>query len=154
MWADAITGVFLAIAVVAYIRSALRSHQVSASSDARRDLQYLLVLCLCLVVSPLAWSHYYAWLLLPMAFFLSRELPYAFGARWLAWLGIALILPPVVWPVSAQTSLVMRMYTSVAESRFLLGGIIWFCIVAWQLARVGDVPSLLTTKSSEAATSL
>jgi hypothetical protein len=29
----------------------------------------------------------------------------------------------------------MRVFTSVAESRFLLRGIIWFCIVAWQLAR-------------------
>jgi alpha-1,2-mannosyltransferase len=153
IWADAIIGVLFVIAAVVYTRSAVRSQHMSASSDTKRDLQFLLVLCLCLVTSPLSWSHYYAWLLLPMAFFLGRDLPHSVGTRWLAWLGIALIVPPVIWPVSSPSSLVMLVYTSIIESRLLLGGIIWFCIVAWQLSRAGDVLPLSTTKSGDAVAS-
>lgn len=65
-----------------------------------RDTELLLVLVLACVSSPLSWSHYYAWMLLPIAFLLGPRSPIAATVRTrrLGYLAIALVSLPVVWP--------------------------------------------------------
>ena len=48
-----------------------RSATHSAPSRAEFELEFLAVLMLACTTSPLAWSHYYAWCLLPIAFMLA-----------------------------------------------------------------------------------
>ena len=36
-------------------------------------MEYLIVLVLACISSPLSWSHYYAWMLLPIAFLLATR---------------------------------------------------------------------------------
>ena len=103
--AQLITGLIFLAALV----SCFRSRSSAAAEDLaqareRRDLQYLLTICLCLVCSPLSWTHYYAWLLIPTAFFLSARSPIAASrpARFVGWIAIALVTPLVLWPQSTS----------------------------------------------------
>ncbi len=63
-------------------------------------LQLSIVLVFVLVISPLSWTHYYAYLLLPLGLYLGGKLPLPGDAatRWLFWPGYALASLPVVMP--------------------------------------------------------
>ncbi len=138
------TGVILLIAAAA----CLRPRSPAGTGDkvqafARRDLQYQLTLCLCLVSSPLSWTHYYAWLLIPTAFFLGARPPLGASraAHILGWVAIALITPLVLWPQPNAHSALAAFYSSFAVSHHLFGGLLWFGLIAWWLARTGGLLS-------------
>jgi acetyl esterase len=140
--AEVLTGLLLLIAAVACIKATkqIAAEQHTNVAD-RRDLQYLLTTCLCLVASPLSWAHYYAWLLIPTAFFLGAHpaFPSSRAARGLGWIAIFLITPLVVapsmhWPSLVSNAILLRAYSSFAVSNLLLGGLLWFGLVAWWLA--------------------
>ena len=138
------TGLMFLVAALACLRFPAQTgalNQTDASS--RRDLQYLLVLCLCLVSGPLTWSHYYLWLLIPTAFFLEGRLPLfnASTMRWVGWVAIALVTPLVGWPWSGPSSLVMTVYRTVIMSHLFFGGLLWFGLIAYSLARTGGLLS-------------
>lgn len=135
-----ITALLFLAAVLACLKpAAARDAQDDLLSDERRDLQYMLLISLCLVTSPLAWSHYYAWLLLPTAFFLKRN---ALGdmppvARWAGWTAIIFVTPLNGWPTLISNPLLMGIYRSLFMSHMLWGGLIWFGLIAWWLASKG-----------------
>ena len=139
-----ITALLFLAAVLACLKpAAARDAQDDLLSDERRDLQYMLLISLCLVTSPLAWSHYYAWLLLPTAFFLKRN---ALGdmppvARWAGWTAIIFVTPLNGWPTLISNPLVMDIYRSLFMSHMLWGGLIWFGLIAWWLASKGGLLS-------------
>jgi alpha-1,2-mannosyltransferase len=142
--AQVLTGLLFLIAGAACLghpRQAIAQREANAAE--RQDLQYLLVICLCLVSSPLTWSHYYAWLLVPTAFFLGSQLslPWSRAARGFAWAAIALVTPLVEWPWSISNPGPMTAYTSFTVSHLLFGGLLWFGLVAWWLARAGGLLS-------------
>lgn len=140
--AQILVGILFLIAALACIRSqSQRSLESKTTAAARRDLQYVLVICLSLVSSPLSWSHYYAWLLIPTAFFLgsSPSFPASRGARGLAWAAIALMTPVVLWPRPIANVYLMIAYKSVAVSHLLFSSLIWFGLIAWWLARSGGL---------------
>jgi hypothetical protein len=133
------------IAAVACYRPLARARAGDAGDQAsaaeRCDLQYLLTICLCLVGSPLSWAHYYAWLLIPTAFFLgARSSSLASTpARVLGWTAIALVTPLVLWPQPAGDSSLAVLYASFVVSHHLFGGLLWFGLIAWCLARSGGL---------------
>jgi len=131
--------IFLTGALACLKPAAAKGAQADRLSDERRDLQYMLVICLCLVTSPLAWSHYYAWFLLPTAFFLksnaSGDIPV--GARWAGWIAIICVTPLNGWPTLISNPLLMDIYRSLFMSHMLLGGLIWFGLISWWLASKG-----------------
>lgn len=138
------TGLIFLVAALACVRLPAKmdaSNEIDASS--RRDLQYLLVICLCLVSSPLTWSHYYLWLLVPTAFLLEGRLPLfnSQTARRVGWVAIALVAPLVGWPWSIPNSLLMTVYRTIIMSHLFLGGLIWFGLIAYSLARTGGLLS-------------
>lgn len=140
--------------VIAGAACVLRSRRAAAQSmvdtNEQRELQYLLVICLCLVSSPLSWSHYYAWLLVPIAFFLGSPKTFSTSkaTKIVAWAAIGLVTPLVEWPLSISQSSVTTLYTSFGVSHLLFGGLLWFGLVAWWLAKPGQLPSPLVTKPS------
>jgi hypothetical protein len=138
--AQAITGLIFLIAAAACLRLRPRTARAGdAQSSERRDLQYLLTICLCLVCSPLSWAHYYAWLLIPAAFFLGTapRLAVSTPSRGLGWMAIALLTPLILWPQPSAPSTPMTVLTSLAVSHDLLGGLLWFGLIVCWLARRG-----------------
>jgi hypothetical protein len=145
--AQVLTGLIVLIAAAACLRRPRQAAQLQADTVDRRDLQYLLAICLCLVASPLTWSHYYAWLLIPTSFFLGSQpsLPSSRIACGLGWLAIILVTPIVGWPSSISNPLLMAIYRSFVISHLLFGGLLWFGLVAWWLARSGGLLSSSAT---------
>jgi hypothetical protein len=140
--AEAVTGLVLLIAAAACLRHRLQAPDPTTQEAAtRRDLQYLLVICLCLVSSPLTWSHYYTWLLIPIGFFLGSQPPFPASpiARMIGWLAIALVTPLVGWPWKLGDAGLMTAYKSFFISHLLFGGFLWFGLTAWWLA-MGSFP--------------
>jgi alpha-1,2-mannosyltransferase len=95
-----------ALTLLAAFASALVPRRTSSArplTEEERDVELLLVLVLACVSSPLSWSHYYAWMLLPVAFLLAPGSPVAATERTrrLGYLAIALVSLPVVWPPDA-----------------------------------------------------
>jgi hypothetical protein len=73
----------------------------SGQAPTRHDLlQFSIVLILSLVISPLSWTHYYLFVLLPLGLYLGGKLPLPDDqmTRWLFWLGYALTSLPVIMP--------------------------------------------------------
>ncbi len=138
------TGSIFLVAALACVRLPTKMGAVNETdASSRKDLQYLLVICLCLVSSPLTWSHYYLWLLIPTAFFLEGRLPLfdTQTARRVGWVAIALVAPLVGWPWSIPNSLLMTVYRTIIMSHLFLGGLIWFGLIAYSLARTGGLLS-------------
>src|SRR5690606_28702205 len=89
---------------------AIASKRSKADPDTAMQVEFSMVALLACTTSPLAWSHYYAWVLLPIAFALSNRwggllfgdgIP---GRRAWIWAPIILVSLPVVWPVCRPRS--------------------------------------------------
>lgn len=137
-------GLLYLAALWSCIRGAARLRDnTSGADDTRRDLEFLLVLCLAVVSSPLSWSHYYAWLLLPAAFHLRSTSIFAAGsiARVLGW--VAVVLATVlVRPLQFSDPVLMNAYSTVGASNLLFSGLLWIGLIAWSLARSGKAMRL------------
>ena len=149
--ADILTGiVFLSAGLAAMPRPAAATSERQIGS--RLELQYMLVICVALVTSPLSWYHYYAWLLLPTAFFLRSQASLPPLARWLGWTAIVLTALPFLW-LSPSNPLLVRLYMSVVVSQCLFCGLIWCGLISWWLAESGGWlrgPRTLPIEASEA----
>lgn len=119
------------------IKGAMRGEgQEGSAPGSRRTREFLLVLCLALVSSPLSWSHYYAWLLIPTAFFLSSRSPFTSGpaARMVGWTALCLTAP-LVRLVQFSNPALMAGYVDIGVSHLLFGGLLWFGLIAWSMAQ-------------------
>lgn len=108
------------------------------------DVEYLLVICLAVISSPLSWSHYYAWLLMPIAFLLGPQSLLrgsAFGRR-MGWVAIFLITPTVLL-LEIPNPTLMMVYNAVGVSHLMFGGLLLFALLVRARARLGmAVPPL------------
>jgi len=110
-------GVAVAVCVLPRGRAAARADAMRAEL-----LDCCIVIALACVTSPLSWSHYYTWLLLPLAALLrewDQELLGVKGA--LSFVALVAVAAPVFFMQAAATSWV---YSSVAVSHLLLGGVV------------------------------
>lgn len=131
------TGLVLLMALVAIVVCARRPE--TANERERSDLfahEYALVVALSVISSPMSWTHYYCWLLIPVALFLKPGGAVASSpaARRAAWLGILLISPAVVL-LSFDAPLLEFLYVKVLLSHVLAGGLIVYGLLIWALAR-------------------
>ncbi len=138
-----------AVSLIAAIRprgSATRS----APSRAELELEFLVVLMLACTTSPLAWSHYYALCLLPVAFMLepgSRVLdtPATRALGCLAIFGVSLL---VVRPVCEGLGIFAVPY-SLLVSHYLFAGIAILLLLLRERRRRGAVGSQLSGNHPE-----
>jgi hypothetical protein len=143
--AQVLTGQLYAAAALAWTwRSPVQASAPQPRATARLDLQFLLVVCLAVVSSPLSWSHYYCWLLLPAGFFLGQPAS-SRPALMLGWVAIFLVTP-LVWPLRLLPPFA-GVYGGFAVSHLLFGGLLAFGLVAWRLAAASIVrqPALRTS---------
>lgn len=110
--------------------------RVSTMSPDPVDLEFMLVICLALLTSPLSWTHYYAWMLIPVAFFIGGRFttgPSRAGrvsGRMLACLVATLLVSlPVIFRIGA-VSPIAAFEERLVTSAYFLGGILWFSIIA------------------------
>jgi alpha-1,2-mannosyltransferase len=67
------------------------------SGQTLAEIEFFIVLALAIVASPLSWSHYYVWLLIPTAFWVGHTDHFPDNAltRWIAWAAILLVTLPI-----------------------------------------------------------
>ena len=113
---------------------------------ATSKLSYCLILCLAVISSPLSWSHYYCWLLLPAAFFLAWRRALGWPARGLIWAAI-LLVTPLVRPLTFSQAWLIDSYKIFAVSHLLFGGLLCFGLLASLLWRVKAAPTQTTAQT-------
>jgi len=138
-----LVGLLYVAAVLACRRRIDSVRSGTDGSQTGKELEYLLVLNLAVISSPLSWSHYYALLLIPMAFFLGARFSIAdVRLRRLGWLGIAFTVP-VVSVLHLPGSFLPDLYARLGISHLLFGGLILFgllVIARRRVARDGMLP--------------
>jgi len=138
-------GLLLLVTVLACFRLRDNNVQLSTAVAAeRRDVQYLLVICLCVVMSPLTWSHYYSWLLMPAAFFLGSHsaIVTSRAGRTLGWAAIGLVTPLIGEPWALTSPVLSAAYRTIVIPHYLFGGLIWFALIAWWLSETSEIGNL------------
>jgi alpha-1,2-mannosyltransferase len=125
---------------------------VPAAPGARGPLEFALVLNLALVTTPVAWTHYYLWLLLPFALYLGGRLPLPADAatRRLMWGGLALSALPVVM-VPIAPGWLGEVAARSAVSAWLAGGLAMLAALARGAARAASARLVGAAASPAAA---
>jgi hypothetical protein len=138
MIGSALSALLLLAAVLACLRRPQeRNGASSAEPQAWRALEYGIVVTLAVIASPLSWSHYYCWLLFPIAFFLRRDFPLAPEglSRVLGWAALVLVSQAVVF-LKVSDPVLAGLYAKVMVSSMLLGGLLWFGLLVVARARL------------------
>jgi hypothetical protein len=114
-----------------------RSSMGSSMTD---ELDFCLVLCLTLIISPLTWTHYYLWLLIPAALCLGGQLGVPGRRGWAAAIVVSFLLMSL--PVRGWAT--GPWWVRLAVSHCLAGGLLFLGTLAlarWRLSRqAGELP--------------
>jgi hypothetical protein len=125
-------------------RARRRAPMVGAGdTPSPRDLlEFVLVLNLALITSPISWTHYYLWLFVPWALYLGGALPLPDDstARALMRAGFVLVCVPVLVWSPMEPSWYAAILSRTVVSLWLAGGILMFAALARGLWQVGNVP--------------
>jgi alpha-1,2-mannosyltransferase len=110
---------------------------LSGEQSARDTLEFVLVINLAIVTSPISWTHYYLLLLIPWGLYLGGRLalPEDQTTRWLMWGSLALTSLPVVIPQHSP-SLLNEVLARTIVSAWLFGGLLMFAALMrglWKL---------------------
>lgn len=89
------------------------------------NLEFSIVLCLALVISPISWSHYYLFLLLPFALYLGNKLAVPQKPLWSSLVVASILLTslPVITANPANPVLGF-LYSKLLISHYFFGGIL------------------------------
>jgi len=122
----------LFIGAVWLIRRAARRAAPATGALSARDLrEFMIVLVLALVTTPVSWTHYYLFLLLPWGLYIGGqlELPDDAVTRRLVWGSWILASLPVVAP-PAQPEWLAELLSRTAVSAWLVGGFLMLAALA------------------------
>jgi alpha-1,2-mannosyltransferase len=116
-----------------------------------RDLlEFLLIINLALITSPISWTHYYVWLLILWAFYLGDALPLPDDAITRGLMGASMILtsvPVIVWS-PMEPSWYAAILSRTIVSVWLIGGCLSFAALARGLWRAGSVDPWKTVRAA------
>jgi hypothetical protein len=115
---------------------------VTGALSGRDLLEFSMVINLVIMTSPVSWSHYYLFLLLPLGFYLGRLLPLPEDAttRWLIWTGFVLTSLPVTLP-DFEPGFRAEVIARTIVSSCLFGGFLMFAALARGAWRLGQAPA-------------
>jgi hypothetical protein len=110
---------------------------------AAQELEYVLVLVTALVGSALSWSHYYLWLVMPIAVVLfgkgsMQDDSWTRRGGWAA----VLLSAPAVTLVHVENPALQALYTYVAVSHLFFAGLMMFLLLVRLCVRQGFSPEL------------
>ncbi|CAE6694085.1 conserved membrane hypothetical protein [Nitrospira defluvii] len=119
-----------------------------------RDTMYVelsMVLCLALLISPISWTHYYLFLLLPLSLYAGNRLPMPDRGGWLAAMTVATLLlaPPVTFTEGAVSR---GLVEKLLLSHYVLGALLLWGVLAYARWRMVEVQQfrLVVTKHESA----
>ena len=111
------------LALVGVTITAFMRRQSSAQDAEVLDLEFSMVLVLACLISPVSWSHYYCWLLIPIAVLMApRRQQFAWPDRSVVYLCAALLLPPIL--VVGQPVQGSWLYAKILVSSLFFSGLI------------------------------
>ncbi|ULA61940.1 MAG: membrane protein of unknown function [Nitrospira sp.] len=117
----------------------LRNHPGASGRDWML-LEFSAVLCLALIISPISWTHYYLFLLLPLCLYLGGRLPIPQSRAWfLSMLACVLLISPPVVFLGAEPSLYGKVIIRLVTSLYFFGALcLWgvLCLAKWRTVRV------------------
>lgn len=116
----------VAVILAAAAEACRRARQ--PQSDEAWEAELSIVLAAGILVAPIAWTHYYALLIVPVAGFLAGRLPLADRARPLLALAVWLISLPVV-VFGLQGRLANALYERLLISHFFAGGVVLLALL-------------------------
>ncbi len=101
-----------------------------AASASTQRLDFSILLCLALLISPTSWTHYYLLLLLPIGLHVGGMLGIPGGRSWSAlfWLAVVLISPPVTAPTLGAGAL-RSLMASLLVSHYFFGGVLMLAVL-------------------------
>lgn len=104
----------------------------SSGASARDLLEFVLVLTLALITSPVSWTHYYLLMLLPWGLYLGGQLalPDDAATRWLMRIGYSLAALPVIMPAEVEPNWPTAILARTVVSAWLFGGLLMFTALA------------------------
>jgi alpha-1,2-mannosyltransferase len=115
-----------------------RCYEARQSAPDKQDyLELALVMMIAIVLSPISWSHYYMFFLLPFGLYLAGQLALAEdnATRWLMWSGFVLTaLPVVLLPIESDR--LLDAWARSGTSAHLLGGVLMLIAVLRGAARL------------------
>jgi alpha-1,2-mannosyltransferase len=133
----------LALAALAAALPALRGARLFRLEDSTSlELEFAMLALLSCCSSPLAWSHYYCWALLPIALALrpvqaDRAEPFSAREKKVGYVAIALVALPVVRPWCQPAGPLALPYV-LFTSHFLIGALLLLGLIALRRARAGQ----------------
>ncbi|MFN6581424.1 MAG: glycosyltransferase family 87 protein [Aulosira sp. ZfuVER01] len=114
------------------------------------NLEFSSFLCLTLLISPISWTHYYLFLLLPIALYLGGQLSIPSGWRWsaLMTLSILLVIAPNVRNIPTAHPVIVALTRHILVSHYFWGGVLLLGVLLTSLFRYREIaktrePSLL-----------
>ncbi len=101
-----------------------------AATPTAERLDFSILLCLALLISPTSWTHYYLLLLLPIGLHVGGMLGIPGGRRGSAlfWLAVTLISPPVTAPAPGAGALHPPM-AGLLVSHYFFGGVLMLAVL-------------------------
>jgi len=97
----------------------------SPTTLVEENLEFSIVLCLALVISPISWAHYYLFLLLPFALYLGNRIGVPEGWLWSSLVGTSILLTSLPVIVLSPTNSVLRfLYSKWLISNYFFGGVL------------------------------
>jgi hypothetical protein len=108
---------------------------VAGGDPSKLDLEFMLVPILAGLSSPVTWSHYYSWLLLPMAFMVRRDgiLHERSPARVLAWIACMFASLPVLLQQVWEAAVLKEIFARTGASLHLLAALLFLALLLWRL---------------------
>ncbi len=113
-------------------RGARLAPTAGAEPSPRELVEFALVIALGLLTSPISWTHYYVYLLIPWALYLGRQLPLSddVATRWLMRLGYLGASMPIVMWATTEPSWYNAVLSRTVVSVCLIGGLSMFVALA------------------------
>lgn len=138
LWARLLVAA-VALVVAAVLLSGMVRRPAPGVVPTTLQLEFMLVVVLICVTSPISWSHYYTWLLLPIAGLLrGREWLRGWPLKAAFWAGVLLVSAPVIG-VQVAPGWYRPPYMQFATSGHLLGGLVYLGLLSWVLVRGASV---------------
>lgn len=91
------------------------------------NLEFSIFLCLTLIISPISWTYYYAWLLLPLSLYLGNKLAISKGWVWFSLITVSfmLMMPPVRLIILPENPIVKFWMVKFLLSHCFYGGMLF-----------------------------
>jgi hypothetical protein len=119
--------------------------RVTGKLSARDLIEFALVLNIAILTSPISWTHYYLWLLLPWGLYLGGllQLPDDRTTRWLMWSSLVLTSLPIVMP-ELSPGWVSELLARTLVSAWFFGGVLMLAALMRGMWLVARPPQMAT----------